>query len=486
VRNRKLRIDDRWWFERWNKTSLLPSSIGDRRLSDNIVKKIVLCVCVVLVSYHNTMPLRLTQYTMHHCSMNMRLMSSLRINRGLCWIKSPLHKKSSERGHRNLRHLTAAAGEITAQIASNEELVSIADQFSPGIDYAFGYGSGVFLQKSRDVKTSPGMIDIILAVDDPRAWHGRNLQRHSSHYSLMARLGGARYVTWLQTNFGARLYFHPFVKMNIPEIRPSNEYANQTKISKPTNIQRQVKYGVVSSDDLIQDLVSWDYLYLAGRMHKPIVSVDVTSNSGSSNEEQAVSMKAKNRADEIDDAQRTNLLSAVSASLLLHSTFNSRQHPSSLHSIPTKILYNTIAGLSYTGDFRMETGAEDPNKIDKLVETPGMLERWDEKYSDSLGNLQGLGLLSVVNDTQSTRLEVSLTDTAVRKHLAQNLPLRLRSHADLIVGSDDGGLILRQELAKIVSPAAKSQSMKGLFTAGVVRSWRYALAKLAKGGLRKR
>ena len=141
----------------------------------------------------------------------------------------------------------------------------------------------------------------------------------------------------------------------------------------------------------------------------------------------------------------------------------------------------------------METGAEDPNKIDKLVETPGMLERWDEKYSYSLQDLQSLGLLSVFNDIQSAHLEVNLTDTAVRRYLVQNLPPRLRNHTDLIIGSDGkpesflhGGLILRQELAKIVSPAARSQSMKGLFTAGVVRSWRYALAKFAKGGLQKR
>ncbi|KAL3807288.1 hypothetical protein ACHAXA_001224 [Cyclostephanos tholiformis] len=399
-----------------------------------------------------------------------------------------------------MRHLAAVAGDTTAQIASDEELAAICDQFSPGIDYAFGYGSGVFLQKYRDDDTNPGMIDIILAIDDPRAWHERNLRRHSGHYSLMARLGGGRFVTWLQTNFGARLYFHPFVNMNIQKIHnmsaenmQSNEYANYSGISKSDNIQRQVKYGVVSSVDLIQDLVSWDYLYLAGRLHKPIVPVDLKQQSCSSNEETTASMEAKNRADEIDDAQRTNLLSAVSASLLLHDTFNNRQNPSILHSIPTKKLYNTIAGLSYTGDFRMETGAEDPNKIDKLVETPGMLERWDEKYSYSLQDLQSLGLLSVFNDIQSAHLEVNLTDTAVRRHLVQNLPPRLRNHTDLIIGSDGkpesflhGGLILRQELAKIVSPAARSQSMKGLFTAGVVRSWRYALAKFAKGGLRKR
>jgi translocator assembly and maintenance protein 41 len=427
-----------------------------------------------------------------------RLTSSLRINHGHRRINTSIHHQSAKEGKNHLRNRTTAAGNITAQITSNEELAAIAHQFSPGIDYAFGYGSGVFHQKSRD-NANPGMIDIILAVDNPHAWHERNLQRHSDHYSLMARLGGAHFVMWLQVNFGARLYFHPFVNMNInlddsknASNPQPNELANQTKISKSVTIQRQVKYGVVSSDDLIQDLVNWDYLYLAGRMHKPTVSIELTPKSGCSDEEQAVSMKIKNRAHEIDDAQRTNLLSAVSASLLLHSEFNNHQYPSSLHSIPTSKLYNTIAGLSYTGDFRMQTGAEDPNKIDKLVETPGMMERWGEKYSDTLENLQILGLLSVMNDIQSNHLETSLTDMAVRKHLVQNLPLRLRKHSDLIVGSQDslesilrGGLVLRQELAKIVSPAAKSQSMKGLFTAGFVRSWKYALAKFAKGRLQK-
>ena len=419
------------------------------------------------------------------------LSSSSRINHGHRRIQTFIHQT-------NLRNLTTADGDITAQIASNEELAAITHQFSPGIDYAFGYGSGVLLQKSRD-KTSPGMVDIILAVDNPHAWHERNLQRHSDHYSLMARSGGPRFVTWLQTKIGARLYFHPFVNMNInldecnnAENTHLNAYTNQTKILKSVNIQRQVKYGVVSSDDLIQDLVHWDHLYLAGRMHKPIVPIELTPKSGCSDEERVGSMKTKNRAHDINDAQRTNLLSAVSASLLLCNTSNNQQSPSSLHSIPASKLYNTIAGLSYTGDFRMQIGAEDKNKVEMLVDTPGMIERWDEKYSETLDNLESLGLLSVLNGIQSKDIETSLTDMAIRKHLAQNLPLRLRNHSDVIVGSDDnpesilhGSSVLRQELAKIVSPAAKRQSMKGLFTAGVVRSWRYALAKFAKGRLRK-
>jgi translocator assembly and maintenance protein 41 len=351
----------------------------------------------------------------------------------------------------------------SAQIASNKELADIVHRFSPGIDYAFGYGSGVFRQAA--VNTDPGMIDIILAVDDPHVWHERNLQRHSNHYSLMARLGGPRFISWVQTKFGARLYFHPFVNMNINNVA-----------------QRQLKYGVVSSDDMIRDLIDWDYLYLAGRMHKPIVSIELSPNE-----------KIKShRIDEIDHAQRTNLLSAVSASLLLHSSSYDEERNSS---ISTSKLYNTIAGLSYSGDVRMQIGAEDPNKVNKLVETPGMIERWDEKYSDTISHLQRVGLLSMVvsnSSSISTNLETNLSDIAIRKQLVKNLPLRLRNHSDLIVGSIDkpesllqGSLILRQELAKIVAPAARSQSIKGFFTAGMVKSWRYAMAKFSKGVLRK-
>jgi len=339
-----------------------------------------------------------------------------------------------------------------AQLTTNDELTSIVNQFPPQ-DYAFGYGSGVLRQQST--AANRGMIDIIFAVDNPHTWHEHNLQKNSYHYSYMARMVGVNFITWLQKNFGAKIYFHPFVDINL-------------QLNSDT-IQRQVKYGVVSTDDLIQDLLNWEYLYLAGRMHKPIVSIDLKSNDA---------LRQRNdRADGIEEAQRINLLSAVSASLLLYNN----------NTIPTSQLYNTIASLSYTGDFRMQTGAEDPNKVKKLVETPGMLDLWDDKYSDTLDKLQKMGLISVANGSKD--IETNLSDVAIRKQLVQHLPSRLRKHSDSIVGSssnigNQGTTILRQELANIVSPAAKSQSIKGFFTAGVVKSWRYALAKLKKGRIK--
>ncbi|KAL7509698.1 hypothetical protein ACHAXN_006918 [Cyclotella atomus] len=332
----------------------------------------------------------------------------------------------------------------SAQLTSNDELSMIVQQFPPQIDYAFGYGSAVLHQQNSNPSSS--MIDVIMAVPDPYHWHADNLKQHPDHYSMMGRLGGPSFVSWLQTNFGAKLYFHPYVDLDI----------------SGTSVTQQIKYGVVSTSDLLSDLRNWDYLYLAGRMHKPIATV---------------------KSDEsIDDAQHTNLLAAVATSLLLFGQESI---------LPTSKLYTTIASLSYTGDFRMQTGAEDPNKVTKLVETPGMLDLWDVKYANVFSSLQKIGLLSLTGDDKERTIEFNPHNFATRSQLMKQLPAKLRKHADQIIGADGqncgnkGSVILRNELAKIVAPAARNQGIKGVFTAGPLKSWKYAIAKFSKGRLKK-
>jgi translocator assembly and maintenance protein 41 len=46
------------------------------------------------------------------------------------------------------------------------------------------------------------------------------------------------------------LFYHPFV-----------EVSDSTQL---------FKYGVISRDSLIHDLTTWEYLYAAGRLHKPV------------------------------------------------------------------------------------------------------------------------------------------------------------------------------------------------------------------------
>jgi len=355
-------------------------------------------------------------------------------------------------------------------LTTNNELTAIVNSFPKTtggrLNYAFGYGSGVLQQQS----SSAGMVDIILAVDDTYSWHKENLVSQSHHYSGFARVGGARFVHWMQT-FGARLYFHPFVDVDI------NVMNEDVGID---TIQREIKYGIVSTDDLIEDLTCWKYLYLAGRMHKPTVEIDLSTTPSSEHEEQE--QVVVNRRDEIAEAQQQNLLAAVSASILLHGGERENEDMT----LPITQLYNTIAGISYAGDIRMQTGAEDPNKVKKLVETPGMQALWDNMYSSILSDMQSSGILN----KDEVKLELDFNDIAMRKQLIQNLPNRLQ--LDEIVGdatSKDsilrGSELLRTELANIVAPAAKSQSIKGFFSAGVSKSFKYAMAKFAKGRLKK-
>jgi len=364
-------------------------------------------------------------------------------------------------------------------LTTNNELTAIVDSFpttSGGrLNYAFGYGSGVLQQQS----SSAGMVDIILAVDDPYSWHKENLVSQSHHYSGFARVGGARFVHWMQ-NFGARLYFHPFVDVDINVMNDVHGIDTATNHHTTSTIQREIKYGIVSTDDLIEDLTCWKYLYLAGRMHKPTVEIDLstTPSSESDIQEQVV----VNRRNEIAEAQQQNLLAAVSASILLHGGGRENEDMT----LPIIQLYNTIAGISYAGDIRMQTGAEDPNKVKKLVETPGMKDLWDNMYSSILSDMQSSGILT----KDELKLELDFNDIAMRKQLIQNLPNSLQLNE--IVGDANskdsilrGSELLRTELANIVAPAAKSQSIKGFFSAGVLKSFKYAMAKFAKGRLKK-
>lgn len=99
-----------------------------------------------------------------------------------------------------------------------------------------------------------------------------------------------------------------------------------------------MKYGVVSVADMLTDLREWSTLYVAGRFHKP-----VTVFRGSE-DQQFVS------------AARLNHTTGLAAGLLLlPEHFSLRQ------------LLVAVAGLSYTGDFRMVFG-ENPLKVTNIVD----------------------------------------------------------------------------------------------------------------------
>ncbi|GKZ01360.1 hypothetical protein MPSEU_001087000 [Mayamaea pseudoterrestris] len=327
------------------------------------------------------------------------------------------------------------------QITSAERLRKLVEDTFPldEVVYAFGYGSGVFTQHLVLSKSSSeaqeNLVDIILVVKDSYKFHRANIQRNSHHYntSLLFSSDAAARVTWWQKHaFETSFFRNPRVYFNVTD---------------------NLKYGVVQQEDLVSDLRDWKYLYLAGRMHKP--TAEIISNDSNNDFESIQHYQEKH-----------NLPAALSASLLIMAQ-NEISTGNVVTCTPTQV-FTHIAGLSYSGDFRTKIGAEDPNKTAKLVGAPGQLQRFQTLYQPSIDALREQGVLQVASGDCNV-LTFDASESGMH-HLCKSLPLPLRHQHNL-----------QTSLAKIVAPAARYQSIKGLVTAGFSRSAAYAARKLSKG-----
>jgi len=303
-----------------------------------------------------------------------------------------------------------------------------------GIQMAFAYGSGVFKQEGHK-STKDNMLDFILVVDDPLAWHRENLHRNPKHYSSLRRFG-SRAVTHIQ-QAGAGVYFNTLVPFE----------------------DRLIKYGVVSTEQLITDLLDWNSLYISGRLHKPVRLLVLPSNP------------------DIIQAMQVNLQSAVHAALLL---------------LPEEFceetLYVTIAGLSYNGDFRMVVG-EDRNKVANIV-TPNMVH-FRRLYQQILEGdehvhwhrAQGRLEQDANHITQFHHL--NLLPKSVLMLLQENRT-RPGSHPDLeevlkiYANSSHCDDTVARVIAHIVWRSSLTQSAKTILTAGARKSVVYSMKKLQK------
>lgn len=74
------------------------------------------------------------------------------------------------------------------------------------------------------------------------------MQQNSHHYARSLRILGSGAVSLLQEKVGAGVYVNPYVNVN----------------------GTTITYGVISIDKMCKDLIDWDTLYVAGRMHRPV------------------------------------------------------------------------------------------------------------------------------------------------------------------------------------------------------------------------
>lgn len=280
------------------------------------------------------------------------------------------------------------------------------------------------------------MLDFVFAVDDPVTWHTMNLMQNRKHYSVLKFLG-PRKISRIQEEHGAGVYYNTLVPVD----------------------GRIMKYGVISTDSLIDDLLHWKTMYIAGRLHKP-VKILVQGENG------------KMRA-----ALVGNLKSAVTASfLMLPESFSEED------------LLLQIAGLSYAGDFRMVIG-EDRSKVANIVKEN--VQHFRILYNNILQECP-----QVVYKPQQGKLEVDKSPEgqfvqlmALPRTLQQRItrlvdpPGKNRDVEEILlqVAQDpDCGSVVQQGISSIVKSSSITQTAKGIATAGLLKSLSYSTKKLQK------
>ncbi|XP_046391979.1 phosphatidate cytidylyltransferase, mitochondrial [Ischnura elegans] len=339
----------------------------------------------------------------------------------------------------------------------------ILSMFPERLSFCFAYGSGVYKQL-RDEGKERKMIDMIFVVEDPEEWHKENMSRHPHHYSGLRYLG-EQFVSQLQENWGAKVYFNTLIPFE----------------------GGLIKYGLVSRNAIVTDLLDWDQLYLAGRLHKPVMIIKKPSDT------------------KLRTALQLNLYGAVHAALLcLPETFTEKD------------LYTALAGLSYGGDFRTTFG-EDKNKVDNIV--GAQLGALRDLYANSMRSMRNY--LHVWPDGESdgcgVNIEQDVSPEARLYHLMQ-LPrvpqmrlvrdwnrgirggaikgyfsevllmsrrgVRRRYDAEDALRAmsfdPDSGVMVQSVLRDIVRRSSITQSLKGILTAGLMKSLRYSAKKIVK------
>lgn len=139
-----------------------------------------------------------------------------------------------------------------------------------------------------------------------------------------------------------------------------------------------------------------------------------------------------------------------------------------------------IAGISYLGDFRMTFG-ENPKKVRNIVD--GNLKAFRELYQHKIQNSTFMSR----SISDSDMLVANSNDLKERQRIVEALPsnvlqrLATKSHG---TGTFDPQTVTKKQLqrviASIVFRSSRSQSIKGIATAGGVKSIVYVAQKLKR------
>lgn len=207
-----------------------------------------------------------------------------------------------------------------------------------------------------------------------------------------------------------------FMKASIKKIKGLTGITYQSNIKYKNHL---FKYGVIEYCDFVKNLETWDSFYVAGRLQKPILVI-----------------KSNNVIDDLIIKNRRN---ACKIGLLC------------LDEKTVSNLFLTICKLSYTGDTRM-TVAENPHKVNNIV--GASYDKFMMMYNfDDLYKING------------KKIEYNIN--------LDNLPSSLskinKTKKDIL-----------EYLYNLNKKESFNQTIKGLKTNGIIKSFKYGFAKILK------
>lgn len=308
----------------------------------------------------------------------------------------------------------------------------ILQRFPGKLAYCFAYGSGVKKQIGYDEKAQKdAMIDLVVCVDNAFEWHAENLKKNPHDYSWMRMFGSNRIAEYQE--YAAGVYCNTLI---------------------PIDKHTTIKYGVIRTIDLCEDLDEWTHLYVAGRMHKPIETLVEPTNP------ELKEYIVKNR----DSALRIALLQ-------LPKEFSYFQ------------LFHAIANISYLYDFRMYFG-EKKDKVKNIVEP--QMGAFLKLYAPHLKNMSQFVHVPDLSKVSDQTIKQDKSHEAILTHL-KALPAHchkvikeMRYPLEILAHDPKLSMVVTSMIGEINYENSIKQSLKNIPTAGLWKSIRYSASKALK------
>lgn len=224
-----------------------------------------------------------------------------------------------------------------------------------------------------------------------------------------------------------------YKKSSIDSIKGMTGMTYQSNIEENGSI---FKYGIIENETLKHNLITWESFYVAGRFQKPVL--EIKSNSY------------------INNAININREQALIVALLTMDIPD-----------PTLMdLYANICGLSYMGDTRMKL-AENPRKVLNIVE--GSFDKFKDMYGTEHRYFKTENGKIIINYNLLNQDKIYLPG-----YMAFSMKDIDQTDKELLKQK------IIEYLTKLNKEESLTQTIKGIYTNGPVKSISYAKAKVMK------